>query len=84
MTKSQRIEIRVTAFEKETWAQAAGGPRRVSEWLRALANQAASKPGDDAIPPTPPPADPPAVSSQCPRWMYHRAGTFCGSCNQVN
>jgi hypothetical protein len=40
--KSERINIRVSEGEKAAWAEAAGGSRRVSEWLRALANAAAA------------------------------------------
>jgi hypothetical protein len=36
--KSNRIECRVTDLEKADWQKAAGGSRRVSEWLRGLAN----------------------------------------------
>lgn len=38
MQKSNRIECRVTDLEKQDWQKAAGGSRRVSEWLRGLAN----------------------------------------------
>lgn len=41
LPKSARVEIRVTETEKAAWAEAAGGARRVSEWLRSLANEAA-------------------------------------------
>lgn len=29
---------------------------------------------------TPPPA---ARSKQCPRWMHHRSGVYCGTCQKV-
>jgi hypothetical protein len=41
MARTGRVEIRVTDAEKAAWAEAAGGSRRVSEWLRRLANERA-------------------------------------------
>lgn len=38
MQKSQRTELRTTELEKADWAWAAGGTRKVSDWLRGLAN----------------------------------------------
>jgi hypothetical protein len=90
MTKSQRIEIRVSESEKAAWAQTAGGQRRVSEWLRSLANAAiASEPlvSEPKIL-----AEKVSVSTKhvvvpkkdCPRAHHHRPGVYCGSCGKVN
>lgn len=38
MTKQAKVEIRCSEEEKAAWQEAAGGPRKVSAWLRALAN----------------------------------------------
>jgi hypothetical protein len=38
MQRSSKVEIRTTDLEKADWQKAAGGARRVSEWLRGLAN----------------------------------------------
>lgn len=38
MTKQAKVEIRCSEEEKAAWQAAAGGPRKVSAWLRALAN----------------------------------------------
>lgn len=29
------------------------------------------------------PEKPVVPSGQCPRWMHHRSGTYCGSCKKV-
>lgn len=91
MAKSARIEIRVTEGEKAAWAEAAGGPRRVSEWLRAMANTAAFKEeptpiggkGSEILVPEPKIREEAKATSQCPRFMHHRPGTYCGSCQKV-
>ena len=44
MARTGRVEIRVTDAEKAAWAEAAGGSRKVSDWLRSLANREAFKP----------------------------------------
>lgn len=41
MARTGRVELRVTDAEKAAWAEAAGGSRRVSDWLRSLANREA-------------------------------------------
>lgn len=41
-TRNAKIEVRCTSEEKARWVEAAGGPRRVSDWIRSLANAAAS------------------------------------------
>jgi hypothetical protein len=30
-----------------------------------------------------PPAEQEASSGQCPRWMHHRPGVYCGTCKKV-
>ena len=50
MQKSAKVEIRVTPAETAAWAEAAGGSRKVSAWLRALANQAAFAKKREALP----------------------------------
>lgn len=43
MTKQAKVEVRCTDEEKARWQEAAGGPRRVSAWLRDLANATAER-----------------------------------------
>lgn len=42
MTKSAKVEVRCQPAEKEAWQEAAGD-KRLSEWLRGLANAALEK-----------------------------------------
>lgn len=41
MQKQAKVEIRLSQEEKDAWIEAAGGPRRVSAWARAVLNAAA-------------------------------------------
>ncbi len=96
--KSLRVEIRVTEAEKQSWGQAAGGQRKVSEWLRSLANQAAHT---TLAPPQPVPVVRPAahpldatsptgavgkvtIRAACPRAHFHSPGVYCKSCGKVS
>lgn len=38
LSKSDRINLRCSPFEKEEWGRAAGGSGKISDWLRNLAN----------------------------------------------
>lgn len=90
MSRTARIELRATEAEKKAWADAAGGSRRVSEWLRSLANAATSQA---------PLIDEPKILTEkvgiggngvklppkdCPRAHHHRPGVYCGTCGKVN
>lgn len=99
--KTDSMRLRVSPAEKQAWGQAAGGSGKISEWLRALANEAAhdnASPlrGADRAPAAEQDASLVAgegskgipdirrvASKQCPRWMHHRAGTYCSSCGTV-
>lgn len=90
MPKSARVEIRVTDLEKADWAEAAGGVRKVSEWLRALANREATSqrqkiviPQEEAlVTPTGRQKIVPAPPI-CARAHFHRPGTYCGTCATI-
>lgn len=43
LSKSDRINLRCSPFEKEEWGNAAGGAGKISDWLRNLANQEAAR-----------------------------------------
>ena len=82
MEKSERINLRVTPDEKKAWELEAGGPRKVSEWLRRLANNEANSDWHE-------PSSFQKVKAvtagsgkpaQCPRALYHRAGVYCKAC----
>jgi hypothetical protein len=49
MTKQAKVEVRCSTEEKARWVEAAGGPRSVSAWIRALANSAASASGETGL-----------------------------------
>lgn len=114
MQHSNRINLRLTDFEKQEWAKAAGGTRKLSEWIRATCNAAAvsgalasndvdaveelvalgaeqkrqaakvSIGGNGVlIPPTSTQVTPSAGTEECPRWMHHRKGRYCGACKKV-
>jgi hypothetical protein len=81
MRRDRRIEIRVSAFEKEQLVAAAGGARELSNFLREAGLERASK--LDA-----PESFTATIENvgevKCPRWAHHRKGVYCGSCEQVN
>jgi hypothetical protein len=80
--KTSRIELRVTPEEKDAWTRAADG-QRLSEWLRDMANRFAE--GNDPVLDicTDKVAKLKKITGQCPRWMHHRKGVYCGSCSQT-
>jgi len=87
MTKSQRIEIRVSESEKASWAKAAGGQRRVSEWLRSLAAAAVSTEPlikEPKIQAEKTPVSTKGLVTGCARAHHHRPGVYCASCGRVN
>lgn len=43
LSKSDRINLRCSPFEKLEWGKAAGGSGKISEWLRSLANQESAR-----------------------------------------
>lgn len=141
--RSNIVRLRLTDLEKKDWQGAAGGARKLSEWIRSVCNEACAERAEQEaansaaeklhaarVPLTTPVmprvvadenappgvakpvivkdaierevrdeagsaltaatdavevAGPrPAVSKeQCPRWMYHRPGVYCGTCKKV-
>lgn len=39
--RNNRVELRLTELEKKDWSEAAGGTRKLSDWIRAQCNAAA-------------------------------------------
>lgn len=39
--RNNRVELRLTELEKKDWSEAAGGTRKLSDWIRAQCNSAA-------------------------------------------
>lgn len=97
MAKNARVEIRASETEKAAWADAAGGARRVSEWLRALANTHALPENDLTGPVEALDAAGLELGAKrervsigkngpqprCLRFMHHRPGTYCASCKKI-
>jgi hypothetical protein len=113
VSKQAKVEIRLSEEEKARWVDAAGGPRKVSAWLRALANahadpdhlEAVVAAGAEAVarksrtplstseavlqkatfetPQHTVLTKPVRKPEDCPRWMHHRPGTYCGTCQKV-
>lgn len=95
--RTQKIEIRVSPSEKAKLVTAAGGARKTGGWMRDLALAAADSSGPYASVPeaglsdtsvvasvSEAPAPPRAVAGEdCPRWMHHRTGVYCGTCKKV-
>lgn len=135
--RSNIVRLRLTDLEKQDWQRAAGGARKLSEWIRSVCNtevaatleegvadaKSSTSGGMPAQVGTPassvvpkpkvvedaierslegrggelkdggssghtsgdetPAAAPRASSDQCPRWMYHRPGVYCGTCKKV-
>lgn len=155
--RNDNVRLRLTTLEKSDWTKAAGGSRKLSEWIRAQCNKACeeifknapqpeheveikyvpnTKPvivGDAierevlstggrrsgklaelealqeqahresrSLPDTGDPGDDSKgkartastggaaaaalsgpVIPECPRWMHHREGVYCGSCKRV-
>jgi len=93
--RDEIVKLRVTLREKELWVSAAGGERKLSDWVRGRLNDAAE---DGAVEPgghggvvvvpmnlspsrdVPKPGGPPPV---CARWAMHRSGEFCKACDTV-
>lgn len=46
--RNNRVELRLTELEKKDWAEAAGGVRRLSEWIRAVCNARVAELADAA------------------------------------
>lgn len=98
LAKSSRVEIRVTDLEKADWATKAGGTRRVSDWLRSLANAApfpggvveqVDTPASSTGGPSgregssPSPAIKRKPRAGCARAHFHRPGVYCASCEKL-
>lgn len=111
--RSNIVRLRLTDLEKADWQKAAGGERKLSEWIRGVCNaecDATREPVPNQKPKivqdairaeaegraTPASAErgrgntsepsqrPPAPSTeQCPRWMHHKKGVYCGACKRV-
>lgn len=47
------VRLRLTTLEKQDWSRAAGGTRRLSEWIRQICNEAAEQPRGGGIAGTP-------------------------------
>ena len=41
--RNNRVELRLTELEKKDWSEAAGGTRKLSDWIRAQCNAAAGE-----------------------------------------
>lgn len=41
--RNNRVELRLTELEKKDWSEAAGGTRKLSEWIRATCNAEANR-----------------------------------------
>lgn len=88
--KTEVFRGRATPEEKRAW-EIAAGHEPFSSWARRHLNAAAAN--EDvfsapvgAIPETPglPSANPNVLpAAQCARWMHHRPGTFCSTCNKI-
>lgn len=84
--------IRASEEEWTRWAEAAKAEGSdLTSWLRDAANEAAN-PTDPASVIYSPKQKPvltgtvrlqSAKPETCARWMHHRKGTFCGSCNKL-
>ena len=46
--RNNRVELRLTELEKKDWSEAAGGVRRLSEWIRAVCNARVAELADAA------------------------------------
>lgn len=85
--KTASIEFRATPSAKARWQEAAGGPRKLSAWLTDLANEASRlevRPNGGDVQLSPKVVEQEASAGQCPRWMHHRSGVYCGTCKKVN
>lgn len=83
--------IRASEEEWARWAEAAKAEGSdLTSWIRDAANEAAGREDPNlemlrqlqAIRKSKPSKNN-QVSGQCSRWMHHRKGTFCGSCNKT-
>ena len=121
--RSNIVRLRLTDLEKQDWQRAAGGARKLSEWIRSVCNaevaatlegrsaeslsgNAETPPASSVVPNAKPvivgeaiersvqdetaqamkpykPVEQEASAGQCPRWMYHRPGVYCGTCKKV-
>lgn len=97
--RDSKVEIRCTSEEKARWVEAAGGPRKVSDWLRRLADAAAENEPllhEPLIAATQQALAVPepttgkvsigktnGVETKCPRSHFHRPGTYCASCKRT-
>lgn len=91
--KTASIEFRATPSAKARWQEAAGGPRKLSAWLTQLADARVAELADAAASSTaaerregsiPSPSIESGSTGECPRWMHHRSGVYCGTCKKVN
>jgi len=85
--RSERVALRVSLVEKELWVQAAGGSRRLSDWIRERLNSAvterdSAEVGDaPAEPVVVAPLPPRSVTAEtCPAKDNHTAGQKCLRC----
>lgn len=94
--RSNFVKLRLTDLEKAEWQKAAGGARKLSDWIRSVCNAAAvsdAVQADDkerveklvtetvqGYPARKPETNEP---DRCPRWMHHRPGVYCGACKKV-
>jgi hypothetical protein len=88
--KTNLVRLRLTELEREAWAKAAGGKGKLSEWIRAVCNQAAlpgglSGPGGVLTVPREEPvvARPRARADEAPAAETKRALTTSGTEQQA-